>query len=305
MLRSTRSRGWARFLPVAFAALTLIGCGPSGNGAVDVVATTSPVTALAREVLADTGLTVVGLVGPGVDPHDYEASPDDVKKIGAAKLVLRSGLGIDAFLDRPLENSGQRTVVTVTRGVKVREGKDEEGQPEDDAHVWHDPTNDKIMVDNIVKALSTAYPDRADTFAKNGAAYQAKLDDVDAQIKQLIDSIPEANRKMVTNHDAFGYFIERYGLTFVGAVIPSVSTQGDTSAKQLAALEDTIKREGVKAIFAESSMDPKIAKQIANDTGVKIVDDLYGDSLGEPGSGSETVDGMLLLNAKKIVEALK
>ena len=271
----------------------------------DVVATTPPVTALTKAVVADTGLLVVGVVGPGVDPHEYEASPDDVKRIGAAKLVLRNGLGLDAFLDDPVKSSGQKNVVTVTEGVKVRVGKDENGKPEDDPHVWHEPTNNKIMVDNIVKALSQAYPDKAATFQKNGTAYQAKLDKVDADIKQLIATIPESNRKMVTNHDAFGYFIDHFGLKFYGAVIPSVSTQGDASARQIAELQDTIKREGVKAIFAESSVDPKIATQIAKDTKVKIVADLYADSLGKPGSGADTVDGMLLQNAKKIVEALK
>ena len=291
-------------LPV-LAGLTLAIVAGCTGGKVDVVATTSPVAALTKAVLADSGLQVVGLVGPGADPHEYEASPDDVKKIGAATLVLRNGLGLDAFLDGAVKSSGQKNIVTVTEGVKVRVGEDENGKPEDDPHVWHDPTNDKIMVDNIVKALSRTYPDKAATLQKNGAAYQAKLDKTDADIKQLIATIPEANRKMVTNHDAFGYFIDHFGLKFVGAVIPSVSTQGDASAKQIAELQDTIKREGVKAIFAESSVDPKVATQIAKDTRVKIVTDLYGDSLGKAGSGADTVDGMLLQNAKKIVDALK
>ncbi|MEI7926317.1 MAG: metal ABC transporter substrate-binding protein [Chloroflexota bacterium] len=295
----------SRTAVTALAALAIGILGGCSAGKADIVTTNPPITALTQAVAAGTGLQVVGLVGPGVDPHEYEASPEDVRKIGGASVVLRNGLGLDAFLDAPVKSSGQRNVVTVTEGVRVRSVVDAGGQREDDPHVWHDPTNDKIMVANIVKALSTAYPDKASAFQKNGTATQAKLDQVDAEIKQLIATIPAANRKMVTNHDAFGYFIDHFGLTFIGAVIPSVSTQGDASAKQIAELQDTIRREGVKAIFAESSVDPKVASQIAQDTKVKIVADLYGDSLGKPGFGADTVDGMLLQNAKKIVEALK
>jgi zinc/manganese transport system substrate-binding protein len=209
----------------------------------------------------------------------------------------------------------------VTDGIEVRhasedaaheeEGAHEEGEGghehgDEDPHVWHDPLNDKIMVDNIVAALSEAFPDDAATFRANGDAYKAKLDATDAEIRALIEAIPAANRKIVTNHDAFGYFFARYGLEFVGAVIPGVdTTSGEASAQQIAALQDTIEREGVRAIFSEETVDPKVARELANDTGVTIVDDLYGDSLGEPGSGAETIDGMLLANATKIADALK
>jgi ABC-type Zn uptake system ZnuABC Zn-binding protein ZnuA len=156
-----------------------------------------------------------------------------------------------------------------------------------------------------VSALAAADPAHAALFHQNGEAYKAKLDEVDKQVKQLIDSIPEANRKLVTNHDAFGYFIRRYNLEYVGAIIPSSGEAAEPSAKRLAALEDTIRKTGVKAIFAEGELDPKVAKQIAADTGVKIVTDLYADSLGKPGSGADTIDGMLLSNATKIANALK
>ena len=124
-------------------------------------------------------------------------------------------------------------------------------------------------------------------------------------MQAIIDEIPAENRKLVTNHDAFGYFARAFGLEVVGAVIPSISTRIRASAKDTAALLDTIEREHVKAIFAESSVNPGLATTLANDAGVKIVDDLYGDSLGEPGSGADTVDGMLLANARKIADALK
>ncbi len=294
----------------ALAATAFAGCGGNGgdgDGGVKVVATTSQIGALAREVAGDTA-RVVTLIPPGVDSHDYEASTSDLKAIREATLLLRNGIGLDDFLDGAIESAGgKKTVVTVTAGIELRPGAGEApGASADmDPHVWHDPLNAKVMIANIAEALARADPANADRYRANAAAYQATLDETDAQIRALIDGIPAANRKLVTNHDAFGYFIRRYGLTFVGAVIPSTSTQAEPSAKDIAALVDLIRRENVKTIFAESSVDAKVAAQIAKDTGVRIVDDLYGDSLGEPGSGAETVHGMLLANARKIAEALK
>ncbi|MEZ4553026.1 MAG: metal ABC transporter substrate-binding protein [Dehalococcoidia bacterium] len=295
----------------------LAGCGEDSGDSADVIATTVQIGALTRQVAGDL-LVVHTLVGPGVDPHEYEANATDLRRIGDAKLVLRNGIGLDEFLDRALESGEAERVVTTTEGIELRHADEEsevegdhaeEGDDHDhrgeDPHVWHDPLNVKIMVDNIVEALAEAFPDDAATFRQNGDAYKAVLDRTDAEIRQLIESIPPENRKMVTNHDAFGYFIDRYGLTYVGAVIPGLSTQGEPSAKDLADLEETIRSEGVKAIFAESSVDPKVAREIASDTNVRIVDDLYGDSLGEEGTDAATVHGMLLANARTIANALR
>lgn len=289
-------------------------CGGDDDGGDDgrlrVVATTPQIGALAREVGGER-INLQVLIGTGVDPHDYELTARDRAALDGADVVLRHGIGLDEFLDDAVRG---RNVVTVTEGIEVREGgkeheDEEEGDDHDhgdgDPHVWHDPERVKVMVDHIVAALAKADEANAATYRANGEAYKAVLDRTDAEIRALIDAIPPANRKMVTNHDAFGYFIERYGLVFVGAVIPSTSTQAEPSAKDLAELVETIRREKVRAIFAESSLDPKIAEQIAKDTGVRIVDNLYGDSLGEPGSGAETVHGMLLANARTIAEALR
>ena len=161
------------------------------------------------------------------------------------------------------------------------------------------------MVDNIAKALDAADPAHKPQYDGAAAAYDAKLDTTRTQVQALIDEIPPQNRKLVTDHDAVSYFANAFGLVVIGAVIPGVSTDAEASAKQTAELLDTIKREKVKAIFAEQSVNPQLATSLANDAGVKIVDDLYGDSLGESGSGAETVDGMLLYNARKISDALK
>lgn len=274
------------------------------TGKPKVVATTVQVGALTKAVGGDA-IQLKTLVGPGVDPHDYDASADDIRSVGDAVLVLRNGIGLDAFLDKAIKGSGAKNVVTVTEGVPLLKGAGQDSKSEDDPHVWQDPLNDKIMVDNIARALSAAIPDSSAVFAANAAAYNKKLDEVDAQIQQLVSTLPPENRKIVTDHDAFGYFIARYDLQFVGTVIPGITSGSEASAKDIATLEDTIRRENVKAIFAETSIDPRVSKQIAKDTNVKIIDTLYGDSLGKPGSGADTVDGMLLANANTIVDALR
>ncbi|MCL4395806.1 MAG: metal ABC transporter substrate-binding protein, partial [Chloroflexi bacterium] len=143
-------------------------------------------------------------------------------------------------------------------------------------------------------------------YRANAAAYDKKLNDLDQYIQTQIATIPPADRKFVTNHDAFGYHVDRYGLTYVGSIIPSMDTSYEPSAKQLADLEDAIKAQGVKAIFTETSVNPALAQQIARDAGVKVVNGaLYGDSLGGPGSGADTVDGMLKFNTDIIVANLK
>lgn len=268
-----------------------------------VVATIAPVGALAQAVAGDAVRLDV-IAKAGVDPHAYQLKTADARAIANAQVVLRNGLGADAFLDKALGNS-KGTVVTLTDGLALRESASGDGAADRDPHVWHDPRNDIVMVDVIVKALATADPAHAPTFEANGRAYQERLRQTDREVQALIDAIPPANRKMVTDHEAFGYFAARYGLTVVGTVIPGVTTASEPSAASVAALIQTIRREGVRAVFAEGSVDPKVARRIAEETNVQIVDDLYGDSLGAPGSGADTIEGMLLSNARKIADALK
>lgn len=302
-------------------AITAACADDTGNNAtghdVFVVATTAQIGALAQEVGADL-VDVQVLVGAGVDPHDYSATPADLRAIADADVVLKNGIGLDDFLDDLLTAAeGEAEVVVVTEGVTLIEGGHTHDDDEDahdhahdnhvdfDPHVWHDPANARIMVDNIVTPLRTVDPENAATYEANGDAYKQVLDDTDADIRKLIESIPPENRKLVTTHDAFGYFIHAYGLEFTGAVIPSLSTDAEPSAQDLATLAETIERDAVRAIFVEDTVDPRIAEQLASDTGVSVVYGLYSDSLGEPGSGADTIHGMLLANATKISEALR
>ncbi len=276
---------------------------PSGTAKLEVVATTVQVTALVKEVGGDK-IDLHGIIPAGADPHAFEPIPSDLAAIEKAQIILRSGLGLDDWLDGTLRAGSNATVVTVTDGIIPLKGEDD-GAQVDDPHVWHDPENDKIMVDDIAAALERADPANSATYRANAATYDTVLDNTTAQVQAIINEIPADARKLVTNHDALGYFARAFGLTIVGAVIPSVSTDAQSSAQQTAALLDAIRREHVRAIFAESSANPQLATTLAGDAGVKIVDDLYGDSLGEPGSGADTVDGMLLTNARKIADALK
>jgi zinc/manganese transport system substrate-binding protein len=279
---------------------------PGSSAAADrlkVVATTVQISALTTAVAGDL-VELKGLIPAGVDPHEFEPTASDLVAIEGATLVLRHGIGLDDWLDRTLKASRRATVVTVTRGVRLQKGE-EEGKVVDDPHVWHDPANAKKMVDNIVAALTGVDPAHKTGYETQATAYKKRLDEVRAQVQAILNEVPSSGRKLVTNHDALGYFAKAFGLKIVGAVIPSVSTQAEPSAGETAKLLETIRREKVKAIFAESNVNPKLAATLAKEAGVKIVEDLYGDSLGPAGSGAETVEGMWLANARKIADALK
>ncbi len=297
---------WAAALAVVIPAVFLAACGGDGGTettgrGVKVVATTTQVGALVREVAGDSvELTV--LLPAGSDAHDFEPSPKALQKVHDAKVILRNGLGLDDWLDDAIEGAGgEAKVVTVTAGSRLLGPEDGDTDP----HVWHDIDNVKVMLDAIAASLSAADPENAGLFAQRADAYKVTLDEADSEIRGLIDSIPEANRKMVTNHDAFGYFIDRYGLEFVAAVIPSTNKEAQASAGDLADLQKLLEREGVKVIFSEEEVDPKVARELAGDAGVEIVEGLYADSLGEPGTEASTIHGMLLFNARKIAEALR
>ncbi|MEU4623269.1 metal ABC transporter substrate-binding protein [Actinoplanes sp. NPDC023801] len=291
-----------------------------GGPKLAVVATTPEVADFVRNV-GGSDVEVTQIIKPNVDPHDYEPTPADLQAIASAKLVVKSGVGLEEWLDRTIESAGfTGTVVDSSQGVTLREGGHEEegehagekgeehaGEEEHDPHIWHDPRNAKIMVTNIQKGLAAAEPAKAGAFAKNLATYSAELDKLDSDNTAAWAKIAKADRKLVTNHDAFGYYIARYELEFVGSVIPSLDTSAELSAKQLTDLVAKIKATGTKAIFAESSLPPKTAEAIAQQAGVKVVagqDALFGDSLGAPGSPEGTYLGAERHNTQVIVDAL-
>lgn len=300
--------------------LVLAGCGdesdptPSASGAgpvqLSVVASTTIIGALAAEVAGEhAGVSTI--LQPGVDPHTFEPSPDQAGLIAEADLVLLNGIELDDFLmDFVASANAEVPTVVVTEGIELlgsgegHAGEHEEEHGEFDPHVWQDLLRVQQMVTNIADALAAADPAHAGDYKANAAAYNTQLGELDAEIRSMFDPLPAANRKIVTNHESLAYFADRYDLEVVGTVIPGASADREPAAKDIAELVTLIESVGVRAIFAEQLIDPKIAEQLANDTGVEIVYGIYTDSVGEPGSGAETVDGMLRANAVKIADAL-
>jgi ABC-type Zn uptake system ZnuABC Zn-binding protein ZnuA len=262
-----------------------------------VVATTTQVADFARNV-GGNRVQVTSLLKPGIDPHDYEPSPADVEAIAPADLVLENGAGLESWLHDTITSSGfDGPVVDTSQGVRLRQVGGAT-----DPHIWQNPRNAEVMVANIDRALAAADPADARVFRANLAGYTQQLQVLDAEVQRQIDSL--ANKQLVTNHDAFGYYIDRYGLQFVGSVIPSFDSSAELSGRDIRDLVAKIKATKVKAVFSETTLPPKAAETIAREAGVKVVEGenaLYGDSLGPAGSDGDTYLKMIRHNTRTIV----
>lgn len=289
---------------LAGAALLVAGCGSSssGNGQLQVVATTTQIGDFVREVGGDA-VSVDQILQPNTDPHEYEPRPSDVAGAAEAKLVFASGDGLDEWIEQVVSDSGSDADV-VDLGAAVPERRPGESSGAEasryDPHWWHDPRNAEAAVAEIERRLAAADPAHRREFERNARTYLAELRALDAGIGRCMDSIPVARRKLVTDHDAFGYFADRYGIEVVGAVIPSQTTQAQPSAKDLSALAKLIEREHVEAIFPESSLSADVAEAIADQTGASADYSLYGDTLGPEGSEGETYLRMEAANANSM-----
>jgi ABC-type Zn uptake system ZnuABC Zn-binding protein ZnuA len=277
--------------------LVVAGCGDDDSAATDdrptVVATTTQVADFARNVAGDDA-RVVQILAPNADPHEYELRPQDVEAVAGADLVLRSGGDVDEWLGEAIEGSGTDAPV-----VQLSDDVELDGE---DPHWWQDPRNAVIAVAAVDRALDRVDPARKAAYDRNAEAYQAKLRALDGAVARCIDEVPPARRKLVTTHDALGYYARRYGIDVIGTVIPSLSTEGQPSAGDTAKLIDTIRASGVKAIFAESSVNPKVEEAIANETGAKVGAALWADTLGPPGSDGATYVESIESNTKALVD---
>jgi zinc/manganese transport system substrate-binding protein len=288
------------------ALLVVLGCGSSrsssgsaGAGAVKVVATTTQLGDFVRAVGGER-VEVVQVLQPNSDPHEYEPRPDDVKALLDAPLVFESGDNLDAWMGKVVAESGGEPRVIALAASNVTSLAGEQSGPEAsryDPHWWHDPRNVEAAIPVIRDALSRENPQAAAVYARNARSYLAQVRRLDAGIAACMERVPASQRKLVTDHDAFGYFARRYGIQVVGAVIPSQSTQAQPSAGDLAQLVETIRREHVHAVFPESSVNPKLANAIASETGASADYALYGDTLGPAGSDGATYLGMERHNA--------
>jgi ABC-type Zn uptake system ZnuABC Zn-binding protein ZnuA len=289
-----------RFLVTAIAAtlvLLAIGCGDESgpSGGRQVVATTTQVADLVRQVGGDR-VSVDGMLRPGGDPHDYEPRPSDAAAVAEAELVFRSGDEVDDWLGDVIDNAGgDAEVVTLIDSVQ---------RLDDDPHWWQDPRNAERALETIRARLTELDPDGGATYRQNAERAIASLRRLDKGIVACVQRVPPGKRKIVTTHDALGYLARRYGIEVVGAVIPSLSTQAQASAGDVQRLVEQIRREGVEAVFPESSVNPDIEKAIAREAGARIGDSLYADSLGPAGSRGETYAGAFAADAAALVRGM-
>jgi zinc/manganese transport system substrate-binding protein len=279
-----------------------------------VVATTS----IIGDVVAQVGgeaIDLTVLMQPGQDPHGYEPAARDIARLEMADVIFVNGFDLEetalAVID-PLADSV--LIVPVSAGIEPRDlvgqhGHDDTGEVHAhggaDPHVWFDVDNVKIWVDNIADVLSALDPAHADVYAANGAAYRTRLDELDAYIRQQVLTIPPDRRKLVTNHESFGYFAVRYGFEVVGVVFHGGSTVAEPSAKEVAELVKAIRETGVTAIFVETTVSDELARVIAGEVGYEVqVITLYTGAIGEPGSGADSYPGMMRADVDAIVAGL-
>jgi zinc/manganese transport system substrate-binding protein/manganese/iron transport system substrate-binding protein len=298
------------------ASVLLAGCGSNGDdaggsvapgGMLRVVATTTQAGDFSRVIGGDL-VKVTQLVKPNVDPHDYEPSPADLDAIATADVLVTNGVGLESWLDDAVSAAGfEGTRVVMADGVAVRTGTGaESGQH--DPHIWHDPRNAKIMVTDVERGFARADPAHAGTYQAHLTTYLAALDALDRRQAAAFATIPPARRLLVTNHDAFGYYTARYGITYVGSIIPSFDTSAELSGRAIQEIVAKIRETGAKAVFSESSLPPRTAETIGREAGVRVVageDSLYADSLGPAGSAGETYLKAEQHNTDVIVEAIR
>ncbi|TFD29722.1 zinc ABC transporter substrate-binding protein [Cryobacterium cryoconiti] len=318
----------------AVAALTLAGCTPAGSsadagaGELQVVATTTQVADLTRNVVGDTeGVSLTQLIQPNQSAHSYDPSVADLTALGNADVLVINGVGLEEWLDDAISASGfDGVTIDSDMGIEIQdvaagdEHADEENHADDttetddaehaheggNPHIWTDVSNAETMVGTIAAGLADAKPDLATAFDANAAAYTGRLTQLDEWIRANIDAVPADQRLFVSNHDAFGYFTAAYDVTYVGSIIPSFDDNAEPSAAAIDALVAAIQETGVKAVFSEASISPKAADTIAAEAGVTVYsgdDALYSDSLGKAGSDGATYIGSQLHNVTLMLES--
>jgi zinc/manganese transport system substrate-binding protein len=283
-----------------------------------VVATFSILGDMTARIGGDR-IELTTLVGPGGDAHVFEPKPRHAEAVGHAKLMIVNGLGFEGWLDRLVEASGSKAkIVVATRGIETigMEGQHDDsagdtagahaGDDHDDGaidpHAWQSVKNAIRYVTTIARALCEADVTNCETYQANGEAYRAELKALDAEIRQSIEALPKDRRTVITSHDAFGYFAEAYGLTFLAP--EGVSTESEASAADVARLIEQIKARKASALFVESISDPRLIEQIARDSGVKAGGTLYSDALSDAEGPAATYIDMMRSNVRTLVGAL-
>ncbi len=293
--------------------LLLAGCQQSGNAttssgpSLKVLATTTFLADIAQNV-AGKRLQVDSLLPPGVDPHGFEPTPSDVRRIADADVLIIHGQGLEEFLARPLGASRPPSASTIEASAGLVP-KQRSGAPtvsgEADMHYWLDPNLAQTYVDNIEKGLVAADPAGATEYQANARQYKQQLQDLDAWIRNQVVTLSPERRLLVTDHEALGYYADRYDFRVVGAVVPSVTPGSQPSAQSLAALVTKIKETGAPAVFLEQGSNAQLAEQVARETGAKMAPELYVHYTSPPGGPAPTYIEMLKYDTSVIVQALR
>jgi zinc/manganese transport system substrate-binding protein len=271
---------------------------------VRVVATFSILDDLARNVGGDR-IASAPLVGPNMDAHVYSPSPTDTRTLQAAQVVVSNGLGFEGWIDRLVRASGAKArLVVASTGIKPRSagGHSHAHSHDADPHAWQSVANARIYVTNIRDGLSAADPEGKPTYQANADAYLRKLDALEAEIKASLARIPAERRRIITNHDAFGYFSAAYGVAFIAP--QGVSTEADVSARDIARIITQIRKDKITALFLENVTEPRMLQRVAQETGARIGGMLYSDALTDSKGPAPTYIDMMRHNVGQLTQAL-
>ncbi len=296
-----------RLVAAAFAAGLI--SAPAHAEPLKAVATFSILGDLVSQVGGDR-VAVETLVGPDGDAHVFSPSPADAKKVAEAKIVFENGLGLEGWMSKIAKSSGSKApVIVASKGVSAREMEDEDGDHAHghthevtDPHAWQDARNVKTYVGNIRDALTAADPEGKAAYEANAAAYLAKLDELDAEIRAAWAKVPAERRKIITSHDAFGYYSAAYGLEILAP--QGVSTEAEASAKDVARIIRQIRAEKIPAVFVENITDKRLTQRIAKETGAKIGGALYSDALSPKDGPAGAYLDMMRSNLRELTAAL-
>lgn len=289
-------------LPLALALSALLAAPAVMANTVQAVASFSVLADIVKNVGGEH-VEVKSLVGPNGDPHSFEPTPKDSQSLAHADLVFVSGLGMEGWMDRLITSSGYKgQTIVASSGVNTRK-MEEDGKTITDPHAWNSMQNGVIYATNVMNALIAADPTDAAYFRQQGNAYIEQLKKLDSWAQQEFAQIPQSKRKVLTSHDAFGYFGQRYGVSFLSPV--GFSTESEASASDVASLINQLKKEKINAWFIENQTDPRLVKQIASATGAKQGGELYPEALTEKGGEADSYVAAFKHNVTAMVASMK
>lgn len=289
-------------LPLVLALSALLAAPAVMANTVQAVASFSVLADIVKNVGGEH-VEVKSLVGPNGDPHSFEPTPKDSQSLAHADLVFVSGLGMEGWMDRLITSSGYKgQTIVASSGVNTRK-MEEDGKTITDPHAWNSMQNGVIYATNVMNALIAADPTDAAYFRQQGNAYIEQLKKLDSWAQQEFAQIPQSKRKVLTSHDAFGYFGQRYGVSFLSPV--GFSTESEASASDVASLINQLKKEKINAWFIENQTDPRLVKQIASATGAKQGGELYPEALTEKGGEADSYVAAFKHNVTAMVASMK